>query len=499
VDITRKTFLKKISVAGVSLAVPNAILGDVNLSTFSQEDSGKVEWPEDIQIILDNTKPLEYPRDQRLPLYLWPAVGSIEFNSKTTPNLLKELDARGIGLVYSWNKNDVNKSIKNAINVAKVQSYLGQPVNIDASYMLHSLFDGDESTAHIDESGNRFFDDSFGKDHKMGCPFTLNRRKREIRKRVEPFVKAYKDYGVKIDFVFTDWEIDGPTSANGSFFASHKCTRCRKYLGDGFTYSSFQKTMRDMRAYIQNYFFSNPVLTHFPHALVGNYSDYPCVGYRYWYDHYEYLADWQPYKNDQHAKYRKWYNNFSGTGFTMAMPVVYPWGNIYGWYDYEDTDYRWFYNMLLVGSNAGGHTAQSIPMISFVHWNPILAVKMIKDKNVTPMSKDAYKELLWHLLLRGIDTFFMWASRKQYPDEVRLVHEVYAAAQQYGNFLENGMPINFNVPDKPGPVISGLALGNKILVRRTNFGMSSKSVSIIVGTEEIQVESIPGTCQIIKL
>jgi hypothetical protein len=333
----------------------------------------------------------------------------------------------------------------------------------------------------------------------MGCPFTLDLKKGEIRKRVELFVKAYKDPGLKIDFVFADWEIDGPTSVNGAYLASRKCKRCRKYLGDGFTYPIFQKAMQDMRAYIQHYSFSNPVLAYFPDALVGNYGDYPVGEYRYWYDYYEYFADWQPCKNDQHAKYRKWYNNFPGTGFTLAMPVVYTWGDIYNWYDFENTDYRWFYNMLLVGSNAGRHTPQTIPIMSFVHWNPILIGKDDGDNKVKPMSENIYKELLWHLLLRGTDTFFMWAGRKEYPNEVRLVHEVYAAAQQYGDFLEHGLPITCDVPENPETVISGLALGNKALVRRTDFGESHAPANIFVGTKQMQINCVPSECQIIDL
>ena len=55
-----------------------------------------------------------------------------------------------------------------------------------------------------------FFDFSFGKGHKMGCPFALDSRRSEMRKRVEFFVQAYYEAGLEIGFVFADWEIDGP-------------------------------------------------------------------------------------------------------------------------------------------------------------------------------------------------------------------------------------------------------------------------------------------------
>ena len=50
-----------------------------------------------------------------------------------------------------------------------------------------------------------------------------------------------------------------------------------------------------------------------------------------------------------------------------------------------------------------------------------------------------------------------------------MLHEVYADAQQYGKFLDHGIPVTFDLPDKPGTVISGLALGDSVLIRRTDF------------------------------
>ena len=82
----------------------------------------------------------------------------------------------------------------------------------------------------------------------------------------------------------------------------------------------------------------------------------------------------------------------------------------------------------------------------------------------------AVRELLWHLLLRGHDTFFLWCVASELPREIALMHEVYAAALEHRGFLERGTPVNFDVPARPGPVVSGLRLGGRVLVRRTDFG-----------------------------
>jgi hypothetical protein len=269
-------------------------------------------------------------------------------------------------------------------------------------------------------------------------------------------------------------------------------------MGKDFSFQEFQKAMREMRAYLQNYAFSEPILTQFPGALVGNYAVYPNDGYRYWYDYFEYYVEGQPFKEDQHAKYRKWYNDFPLTGFTFAMPVVYPWSGIFKWYDFENSDYRWFYNMLLNASNAGKSTPQIIPVISFVHWHTIFEGSEA-DSTVKQLNKESYQELLWHMLLRGTDAFFMWSGKDEYPDEVRLLHEVYAAAQKYGRFLDHGMPVTFDIPEKPGTVVSGLALGDSVLVRRTDFGPDHGPVQLGVGPKLITVDYSPGTCKVIPL
>ncbi|MCI0634423.1 MAG: hypothetical protein L0206_10995, partial [Actinobacteria bacterium] len=51
------------------------------------------------------------------------------------------------------------------------------------------------------------------------------------------------------------------------------------------------------------------------------------------------------------------------------------------------------------------------------------------------------------------------------------MHEVYAAALEHRGFLDRGTPVTFDVPARPGPVVSGLRIGDRVLVRRTDFGL----------------------------
>jgi len=169
----------------------------------------------------------------------------------------------------------------------------------------------------------------------------------------------------------------------------------------------------------------------------------------------------------------------------------------FDWYDYADTDYRWFYNMLLVASNAGQNTPAEVPIISFVHWHTIESGR--SAGKAKQLSEAKYQELLWHTLLRGTDTFFLWCGRQQAAKEIELVHQVYAEAQEYGEFLSKGTPINFSVPRQPGTVISGLRLADRVLIRRTDFVESTGPIGIGIGNKRIKVEPAPGRCQIISL
>ncbi|OHB74739.1 MAG: hypothetical protein A2Z25_15350 [Planctomycetes bacterium RBG_16_55_9] len=480
---------------GVSIICVTMALAGV-VTDLCGADESKAKWPEHIQIVLDATEPLEFDRGKRLPLYLWQAMNPGLLDPENAEELLKQLNARGIGLVTSWNPGKREQSLAESLTVAKAQKKLSLRVNIDATSCLYSFFNGDERTAHVDDEGRPFWDTSFGKKN-MGCPFTLDFRKPFVREQLEYFIEAFKKNDLNVDFIFADWEIDGPIEFNEAHAASKRCRRCRQEIPDINDFEHFQQVLRKLRCELQREVYAEPIKENFPGALVGNYGVYPHDGYRYWYDYYEYYVEGQPCQIDHRARYRKWYDEFPETGYTFAMPVVYTWRRIFDWYDYADTDYRWFYNMLLVAGNAGSRTPDEIPIISFVHWHTIES-----DDNAgkaKQFSEAKYQELLWHLLLRGTDTFFLWCRKQESPKEIRLVHQVYAQAQRYGRFLSEGTPIIFDVPKQPGTVVSALKLEDRLLVRRTDFKESNEPVEITVGDKKTTVPDTPGQCQIISL
>ncbi len=461
--------------------------------------------PESIQLVLDETKPLAHARGKRLPLYLWPAMNPGVLDDARAESLVRDLEQRGVGLVCSWNHADREASLRECLPVARAQQKLGSPVAINASGPIYSFFDGSEATAHIDSEGKPFFDETFGS-KTMGCPFRIEQRIADIRQRFEGFASAYANEKLPLDFVFADWEIDGPLEWNRAHDASKRCKVCRENLPQLDDFLSYQQELRRLRSRVQRLAYAEPLLEQHPQVLVGNYAMYPHNGWRYWYDYFEKYVEGQPALREQNALYRHWANDFEDTRYTFAMPVVYPWSWCWNWYDFQPGDYRWFYNGLLVASNAGKHTPAHIPIIAFVHWSTVEVGLTEREAGPLPgaepakqMSEQCYQELLWHMLLRGTDTFYLWCMAQENRKEVQLLHPVWAAAQEYGDFLDAGVPVTFDTPKQPGPVVSGLRLGNRVLVRRSDFTDCVEPVALQVSSKTLSVPRAPGACQILNL
>ncbi|MHC4682598.1 MAG: hypothetical protein ACYTEK_28435 [Planctomycetota bacterium] len=297
------------------------------LAVSAGAEEHKTKWASHVQVVLDATEPLEFDRGGRLPLYLWHAMNPGLLDPEAAQELLEQLDVRGIGLVASWNPRIRERSLEESLTIARAQKKLGLRVNINATRCLYSFFDGDPRTAHVDDEGRPFWDTSFGKE-KMGCPFAIDFRRPAVREQLEYFIRGFEQAELDVDFVFADWEIDGPIEFNEAHAASKRCRRCRQNIKNIDNFGEFQKVLRKLRCQLQRDVYAQPVKQSFPGVLVGNYGVYPHNGCRYWYDYYEYYVDGQPFEGDQRAKYRTWYDEFPETGYTFAMPVIYTWQRI---------------------------------------------------------------------------------------------------------------------------------------------------------------------------
>ena len=208
----------------------------------------EARWNEYIQVVLDSLPRLTHDREGRLPLYLG-RMATGDLDKAEAEDLLREMDARGIGVTSTWAPDITREGTRRGLTIARAQRDLGLRINIDANRLLNFFYTGDTATAHTDAQGVPFFDESFGSRRPMGCPFAIDSRKKEIRERVEHYTGTYEKAGLDVDFVFADWEIDGPLETNQAFRASQRCSRCRQHLGEHFGFEEFQRNMREMRTF----------------------------------------------------------------------------------------------------------------------------------------------------------------------------------------------------------------------------------------------------------
>ncbi|MBI4662026.1 MAG: hypothetical protein HY735_24655 [Verrucomicrobia bacterium] len=210
-----------------------------------------------LQKILETTKPLPVNRGDRLPLFVWAAMDVGTSDENETLAILRALAARGIGAITSWNPQNKESSLREALRIAQLQRKLGLEIHVNATSCLHQFFNGDERTAHVTKAGERFFDLSFDSNVKIGCPFALDHRRPVINEQMDYFARAYHERGLGIDFIFADWEIDGPIEWNGAWQSSRRCQRCRDRIRDLADFTEFQKVTRTIRSELQREAFAD--------------------------------------------------------------------------------------------------------------------------------------------------------------------------------------------------------------------------------------------------
>ena len=500
-ELISKIYMKKMNISVekrntiISIFLTSAIFCMISLTpcnVFSQN------IPDNVSILLDKLPLLSHDRGTRALLYQYSVGDLSSLSDKDARWVVDELAKRGVGVITFWGKGDAMESgILEGLRIARIQVALGLQVAVDASKLLYGFYDGTAATAHIDDEGKAFSDSSF-KGNAMGCPFTIDTRAPVIKSRVTAYAEAYKTAGITIDIVTADWEIDGPLEWNDTWKNSKRCVRCQDNIPNIQDFRAFQSIIRSLRSRLMNECYTSPILQRYPKALVTNYATYPNDGWRYWYDFFENPQPELPHRKDQEALYRPWYDEFTETGFTMAMPVVYTWYPIFNWYPKYSADYRWFYDLLKVGSNAGENTPSGIPIATFMHWHTTTPPAN-PDPNVKQMSQNIYKELLWHLLFRGTDMYYSWCMKNEIATEMSLLQEVYNNSLEYNDWIQWGRPITFEVPEKEKSVVSGLKLNNRVLIRRTDFTGNTKPITLNIDGVNLVIPYKPGECQILSL
>lgn len=82
-----------------------------------------------IHAIIEGTEPLEAPRGDRLPLYVWPAHQLGTTNEDELVEILEALEARGMAAIASWQPNDP-AALEEALRLGRLQSRLRLPISV---------------------------------------------------------------------------------------------------------------------------------------------------------------------------------------------------------------------------------------------------------------------------------------------------------------------------------------------------------------------------------
>jgi hypothetical protein len=446
--------------------------------------------------IVERVEPLSHPLGNTLqPIRGSRLAGWLPEDDAEAREFLLALNDRGVSLFANWRVGS-DSARDFALRLGRLQQELGLPVSVHATSAMTGFYDGDESTLHVAEDGSTFAWALHGS-RKMGCPFRLEQRAEVIRGQWQELADAYADAGLRLDWVSMDWYSDGPVEWNESWDASRRCTVCRENIPGIDDFRTFQETLRRIRGELQRECAVDVVQARFPDVLIGNWAVAPNDGWRYWYDYYETLPEGAPYRQEQLALYRTWADEFSHTGYTYANPTCYPWDDMYAWYPDYPTDYRWFFMLMKAGTNAARHTPIETPMVVWVKWRP---TPVRGEAEPAPaMSLETYREFLAHMLLRGSDGFMMWCRAEETVDEVAAIAPVLDEAMRYREFIEEGEPVLFDLPRRPTTVVSALRLGDRLLVRRTDFADRPFPVTRIVDGQRVTIPHAPGRFMLIDM
>jgi hypothetical protein len=401
--------------------------------------------------ITEEVPPLKNDRGGRWPMVLWDDGGGLE---PLSVEVHQAMLARGI---VQHIRMDTGM-----IETAKALQAAGAPVIMvqGSSGTWRYQMGGPESEwAHQFETG--YAPES---ERHYACPhrFAGYAVQADVIRKT---LRAFKEAGVAVDAVWMDWEDDPiPGSTPGDRYqqASH-CRRCRaelppEVIGDEKSYLDFCWRLYQE---LNGAYLAGPALEVFPRCSVTNWMvlySTPERTVRHWTDRV--LAPCIP------------------PVFTATNPVAY--GNDKFWpaawqeafpLDREHVDQFYMHLMLrMISDDAANRQryrpeVQSIPWV--VRWCPDIG-----DPEIPMMSREAYRESLRHMWLRGVDGMQLFQPLRQgYQHIVKTeVHDavaIYDEMLAHRAFLDHGEVLCTDVPalQDGGVVWSGLRLEERAVVR----------------------------------
>jgi len=405
--------------------------------------SGKFSWYE---AVLEKIPRLRNSRGSRWPLITWEG-----FSTKPQePKYYQELLERGLAQHIRLDPK--------MIEVARAIQHANSPViAMEGSGGAYPATLAGEPSAWAHQ-----FDDGYKpKGYTRPCP-AIHAGWAKFADKLRDTLRQFKEHGVQIDAVWSDWENDPLYGADRYEQALH-CKRCREILPRKTLASSDQFMEYTARKFYELFgaYYAAPVLEFYPKCSVTNWLAQPSTP-----------EDAQP----------GWSGN---RGHVHMPPLVTAWNpTAYGaasWVwksrsredkrDQEHVD-QVYTNLLLRQVSLTGKLGErwapekkSIPWIA--RW-----VSEPPELEFPVLSRERYREILRHLWLRGVAAMQVFSPRMQgYEDmalpEVEDAVLAYDEMLAFREFLDNGEVLTYEIPraQDDGVVWSGMRLGSRAVVR----------------------------------
>jgi hypothetical protein len=407
------------------------------------EEKGKFSWYE---AVLEKIPRLRHDRGSRWPLITWEGFST----EPQAPQYYQQLLARGLAQHVRLDP----KMIDTALAIQRA----GSPVIVmeGASGVFPASLAGEPAVwAHQFEDGYK------PKGYTRPCP-AIHVGWARCADQLRDTLRQFREKGVRIDAVWTDWEND-PLYGEDRYEQAQHCKRCREILPRKTLASDERFRDYTARKFYELFgaYYAAPVLEFYPKCSVTNWLAQPSTP-----------EEPQP----------GWSNN---RGRIHMPPMVTAWNpTAYGaaswvWKARSKADQRdqehvdqVYTNLLLrqvsLAGKLGERWAPEKEMIPWItRW-----VSEPPELEFPVMSRERYREVLRHLWLRGVAGMQIFSPRmKGYEDmampEVEDAVAAYDDMLAFREFSTDGEVLTYDIPREQDDSVvwSGMRLGDRAVVR----------------------------------
>ena len=437
------------------------------------EELDSMPW---IEVIEKEIPPLKNKLGDRWPMIAWHSVG------------MEPLAREQIQMLLDRGLTQHLRMDKNMIEAAKALQEAGAPVIFvqgrvenwpyslaaDSSRWQHQFDEG----YHYEMAGKDWLEPWHG-----ACPMMIEGWE-VMAGEVRDTLKAFRAAGVTVDAVWMDWEGD-PYPWKFLLKQLAHCKRCREQLPPEVIADELHAWAFYWRQYQQLYgaYLAGPVREIFPECSVTN-----------WHTVYSTQTTPLYYFADNRVL-----PPVIPPLMTATNPVAY--GNDQFWYaewkeeyplDRRHVDQFYMHNLLRQVSGDAANRQAYAPQVGSFPW--VVRWCRLVDSGadeVPDMSREAYRECLRHLWMRGIDGMQVFAAyNKEYAEiclfELQDAVAVYDEILAYAEFLADGQAMNLEVPgpQDDGVLWSGLRLEDRAVLRLVSQGE---------GAAQLELEPWPGS------